>query len=110
MRVNIYAEEMTNRVEVVQKTTADGTFTGVRFHLHLPVTLFDSNGKPLTQVQGAFMHGPKDDDSSAVTFWGKQRLREMLHRALRALDDHAEVMGRSNECSPMQAPDRQVNP
>jgi phosphoglucomutase len=25
MRVNIYAEEMTDRVEVVEKTTADGT-------------------------------------------------------------------------------------
>lgn len=38
MRVNIYAEEMTDRVEIVTKQTADGEFTGVRFYLELPVT------------------------------------------------------------------------
>lgn len=35
MRVNVYAEEMTDRVEIVEK----GEFTGLRFYLELPVTL-----------------------------------------------------------------------
>ena len=38
MRVNIYAEEMTRRVEIVEKEIDGITFTGCRFYLHLPVT------------------------------------------------------------------------
>jgi hypothetical protein len=41
MRVNIYAEEMTDRVELVTKQTAEGSFTGIRFYLELPVTMSD---------------------------------------------------------------------
>ena len=83
MRVNIYAEEITNNVEIVEKITPDGKFTGVRFWLHLPVTLADGR-----QAQGPFLHRPGDDDSSAVTFWGKRDLREALRRALALLDDY----------------------
>lgn len=36
MRVNIYAEEMTDRVEIIEKETGDGTFTGLRFYLEGP--------------------------------------------------------------------------
>jgi hypothetical protein len=82
MRVNVYAEEMTDRVEVVQK----GEFTGVRFWLELPVT---SNvlGKDV-QISGPFLHHPGDDDSAAVTFWGKRELRKALVKALELLDAH----------------------
>ena len=83
MRVNIYAEEMTNNVEIVEKTTEDGTFTGLRFWLHLPVTQPDGS-----QSQGPFMHRQGGDDSSAVTFWGKKSLHEVLVQALTLLDDH----------------------
>jgi hypothetical protein len=78
MRVNIYAEEMTNRVELVEK---DG-FTGIRFYLYLPVTL--PNGH---QASGPFMHRKDDDDSSAVTFWGKRDLKECLETALKLLEE-----------------------
>jgi hypothetical protein len=82
MRVNIYAEELTDRIEIIAKTTPDGEFTGVRFYLELPVTV---NGE---QVQGPFMHHPGDDDSAAVTFWGKRDMREILKKALEVLDTH----------------------
>jgi hypothetical protein len=39
-------------------------------------------------VSGPFIHRPGDDDSSAVTFWGKQDLRTMLRSALQLLNDH----------------------
>lgn len=86
MRVNVYAEEMTNRIEIIEKTTRDGTFTGIRFYLELPVTL--PPGGPLSQVAGPFMHHKDDDDSAAVTFWGKGALRDVLAKALRMLDEH----------------------
>jgi hypothetical protein len=75
MRVNIYAEEMTEKVEVVRK----GEFTGIRFYLELPVSVGEAT------VKGPFLHRP-DDDSSAVTFWGKKQLKFMLLRALELLD------------------------
>lgn len=82
MRVNIYAEEMTDRVEIIAKEIDGTKFTGLRFWLALPVTV---DGK---QYQGPFMHGPGDDDSGAVTFWGKSDLREVLRTALDLLDKH----------------------
>lgn len=86
MRVNVYAEEMTQRVEIVQK----GEFTGLRFYLELPVTVpvNDEKGNQVgnTVYQGPFMHHPGDDDSAAVTFWGKRDLREVLKVALEQLD------------------------
>lgn len=82
MRVNVYAEEMTDRVEIISKTIDGHQFTGLRIYLELPATV---NGQ---QYQGPFMHRPGDDDSSAVTFWGKRDLREVLRKALAMLDDH----------------------
>jgi len=82
MRVNVYAEEMTDKVQIISKTTKDGEFTGLRFWLHLPVTV---KGK---QVKGPFKHFPDDDDSAAVTFWGKRDMRKLLRKALKLLDKH----------------------
>jgi hypothetical protein len=87
MRVNIYAEEMTDRIEIIEKTTADGTFTGVRFYLELPVTIPNGHGGNAV-YRGPFMHKPGDDDSAAVTFWGKRNLRSVLVIALKKLDRH----------------------
>jgi hypothetical protein len=84
MRVNVYAEEMTDRVEVIAKEIDGQQFTGLRFYLELPATVDGKN------VRGPFIHRPGDDDSSAVTFWGKQDLREMLKAALDLLDAHYE--------------------
>lgn len=82
MRVNVYAEEMTDRVEIIEKVIEGQTFTGLRIYLELPATV---NGE---QYQGPFIHRPGDDDSSAVTFWGKRDLREVLRKALAQLDAH----------------------
>jgi len=87
MRVNIYAEEMTPKIEVIEKVTNDGKFTGIRFYLELPVTVPHPNGGYI-QHKGPFIHTPGDDDSSAVTFWGKRDLRAVLQKALALLDEH----------------------
>lgn len=92
MRVNVYAEEMTDRVEIISKEIEGSRFTGLRFYLELPVTLPSGcrspSGAELYQAKGPFIHHPGDDDSSAVTFWGKQDLRVMLRQALELLDVH----------------------
>jgi len=86
MRVNVYAEEMTQRVEIIDKEIDGTKFTGLRFYLELPVTQMTRQGP--VQVSGPFMHHAGDDDSSAVTFWGKQDLRRVLKKALKLLDEH----------------------
>jgi hypothetical protein len=113
MRTNIYAEELTDRIEIISKTIDGNTFTGVRFYLELPTTItpekaWELVGKKLwssdnqaefiewwrsslkenIQAQGPFLHHEGDDDSSAVTFWGKRDLRELLKKAIVLLDDH----------------------
>ncbi len=94
MRVNVYAEEMTDRLEIISKEIEGQRFTGLRFYLELPVTMRPFNGgmpnpnNEIVEVRGPFMHHPGDDDSAAVTFWGKRDLREVLRKALAMLDDH----------------------
>jgi hypothetical protein len=96
MRVNVYAEEMTNRLEIISKEIEGHKFTGLRFYLELPATV---NGQ---QYQAPFIHHPGDDDSSAVTFWGKSDLRKILRNALNLLDAHylkEERPAGSNSCN-----------
>lgn len=93
MRVNVYAEELTDRIEIIGKTIDGQEFTGLRFYLELPVTLpgtytEDKPASPGDHIRGAFIHRPGDDDSAAVTFWGKRDLRAVLQKALAALDSH----------------------
>lgn len=85
MRVNVYAEEMPepDAISIIAKEIEGQQFTGLRIPLYLPVTMPD--GK---QVRGKFMHSPDDDDSSAITIWGKKDLRPILIAALKKLDDH----------------------
>ena len=64
MRVNVYAEEITDRVEIVKKTIDGKEYIGIRMYLYMPVT------KPHGHIRGPFMHHKDDDDSSAITFWG----------------------------------------
>lgn len=89
MRVNIYAEEMTHKVEIIAKDIEGQRFTGLRFYLELPVTVPHA-GHSVKQISGPFMHGPKDNDSAAVTFWGKHDLRDVLKKAVKMLDEHYE--------------------
>lgn len=98
MRVNIYAEEMTDRVQIISKEIDGQTFTAVRFYLELPCTVATPGGAPgsMTNVRGPFIHRPGDDDSSAVTFWGKKDLRKVLVKALYLLDEHEAEKRRAN--------------
>ncbi len=100
MRVNIYAEEMTERVEIISKEIEGKTFTGLRLYLELPVSYYqpDTRSPPYPvplhyatqaeQLKGPFVHHPGDDDSAAVTFWGKRDLRDILKIMLAKLDEH----------------------
>ena len=102
MRVNIYAEEMTDRIEIIEKEVEGRKYTALRFYLELPVTIpaehvlqegcmgLQEGIRPARNVRGPFMHRPGDDDSAAVTFWGKQDLRIVLRKALAILDEHYE--------------------
>lgn len=91
MRVNIYAEEMTDRIELIEKEIEGQTFRAVRFYLELPCTIPDINHLGINtgktrNVSGPFIHHIGDDDSSAVTFWGKRDLRKVLQQAINLLD------------------------
>jgi hypothetical protein len=54
MRINIYAEEITEEAEVVRKTVNQEQFYGVRLFLKSPKELH---------------YGTSDDDRSAITLW-----------------------------------------
>jgi hypothetical protein len=61
MRLNVYAEELTDEVELVTKTVTDEKFGerkfyGLRFYLKSPPELHAD---------------PVDDDRSAITLWVK---------------------------------------
>jgi len=94
VRINVYAEEMTDRIEIIEKEADGHVFTGLRLYLELPVTYRGQN------VQGPFIHRPGDDDSSAVTFWGKRDLRDVLRKMLAELDEHYA------DCPPASEPER----
>ena len=82
MRINVYAEELTDRIEIVEKTIGDTTFVGVRIYLELPVTVGSE------QVRGPFLAEPCGDGTSAITLWSKGDMRELLRKAERALGAH----------------------
>lgn len=84
MRVDVYEEELTDRFEVAK--SKDGRFVGIQFFLELPATV---DGK---QYRGAFIHRPGDDDSSAVTFWSrdKAKLLSILRGAIAELEKPSE--------------------
>ena len=61
MRINVYAEELTDEIELVTKTVTDDefgtrTFYGIRMYLLSPKELH---------------HSVEDDDRSAITYWVK---------------------------------------
>lgn len=98
MRVNIYAEEMTDRIEIIEKVVDGQTFEACRFYLYLPTSYYKSpednvhplhpGMQPQGQIQGPFIHREGDDDSAAVTFWSRGKLRDVLQKAIDALDEH----------------------
>ena len=62
MRVNVYAEELTQDVQIVEKNGHHG----LRFYLHSPHQLH---------------HRPDDDDRSAITLWGLDTVQAVLNEA-----------------------------
>ena len=77
MRINVYNEELTDRVEVATDVANTVTFKGIRFF-----------------VGETKEHTPGDEDSSAATFWfseeyGRTLLRKAFKKALELLDDPA---------------------
>lgn len=93
MRVNVYAEELPDAcdIEIIGKEIDGHTFTGLRIPLYLPVTMPDGS-----QARGKFMHHPDDDDSSAITIWGKQDLRMLLIESILKLDRHYKQHSRNS--------------
>lgn len=69
MRINVYAEELTDVTEVVTKEVDGKTFYGIRLYLYLPVTLDTKTDKAVGQTRGPFVHHNDDDDSAGITFW-----------------------------------------
>jgi hypothetical protein len=82
MRLNVYSDELTDRVEVVNKTTSAGDFIGVRLFIETPITLKNQHGMKQV-VRGPSEPVDGDDDSSAVTLWARTASPEVLLRALR---------------------------
>lgn len=55
MRINVYSQELTDEVNVIEKESNTGlVYTAVQLMLH---------SSPMLH------HPPRDDDRSAVTFW-----------------------------------------
>lgn len=75
MRINIYAEELSNRFEIVRRVPSTGhtdhEFIGLRIYLKSPPELHAD---------------PEDDDTSAITFWFASE-----EDASRWLDEFADV-------------------
>lgn len=55
MRINVYAEEITPRIELVKKSAEGRDFTGIRVYLKTHEDMIPPKHQ--------------DDDSNAVTFW-----------------------------------------
>lgn len=71
MRINVYSQELTDEVQLIQKVSNTGlTYSAVQFMLHSSPKLH---------------HPPADDDRSAVTFWlpKSAKNRALLAGALR---------------------------
>lgn len=80
MRVNVYGEELTNRIEVIEKIVDEThTFYAVRFWLKFPNQDWWIHRK---------VDGQPDDDSSAITIWTekKQDLISLLEGAIEKLE------------------------
>lgn len=78
MRINVYAEELTNETEIVEKTVDGKVFYGIRLFLKSPTALHQTE---------------TDDDRSAITFWvpwwgGKNHHDELID-VLHALSNTA---------------------
>lgn len=75
MRINVYSQELTDEVKVIEKESNTGlVYTAVQLILHSSEKLH---------------HPPADDDRSAVTIWlpKSRERRQALANTLRAMAD-----------------------
>jgi hypothetical protein len=87
MRINVYKEELTDRVEIVSKTVDGIEYRGLRIYLYMPVSKRSASGE-LIQLQGPFLHREGDDDSSAITIWSDSAgLNKIVDAACKALHE-----------------------
>ena len=76
MRINVYSQELTDEVLLIEKPSN----TGVTYHAAQLIL----HSSPLLH------HPPQDDDRSAVTFWlPKSRERQAIARPYQPSGDHA---------------------
>ncbi|MGB0062921.1 MAG: hypothetical protein WBP85_00620 [Terracidiphilus sp.] len=79
MRVNVYSEELTERVELKTKQAENtgARFYGLHFFLRSPKELH---------------HGEQDDDTSAVVLWSEtpERLLALLSKATQEVQGFIE--------------------
>lgn len=68
MRINVYSQELTSEINVIEKVSNTGlVYSAVQLMLH---------SSPMLH------HPPQDDDRSAVTFWlpkSAERREELAH-------------------------------
>lgn len=79
MRINVYSQELTDEVHVIEKMSNTGlVYSAVMLMLH---------SSPLLH------HPPRDDDRSAVTFWlpKSTERREALARAFERMADEVRA-------------------
>lgn len=77
MRTNIYSQELTNEVAIIEKKSNTGVvYSAVQFMLHSSPRLH---------------HPPQDDDRSAVTFW-LPKSAERREEFAKALENAAEAV------------------
>ena len=83
MRINIYSEEITDRIEIAIKEAANtkAWFYGLHFYLHSPEQLH---------------HSKADNDQSAVILWkdSPEALLALLTRATDAVRQFIESEGK----------------
>lgn len=76
MKINVYNEELTERIESREKIAQNtgAKFYGLHFYLASPEQLH---------------HGTEDDDSSAVILWSDshQKLLALLEKAIQVVKD-----------------------
>lgn len=104
MRINVYAEEITNETELVTKTvvpngqTEPVTFYGIRFYLASPDELH---------------HTDDDDDRSAITLWAKWTAKDgtntvPLYVLVNELRLKLDAIGRIHEYNARKERERNV--
>jgi hypothetical protein len=78
MRINVYNEELTERIEFSKAQAKTGApFYGLSFYLASPEALHDNAG---------------DDDTSAVIFWSdsREKLIALLSKAIERIKNYQE--------------------